>query len=436
MELTEQELIKQLLLQDLDIQQQLNSKHYQKVGFIASGTSLKAFIKTAEQLFQSVEVSGRGSKRIYTVGEPYTKIQSREDKRINNGQKDILPQEEELMQAILQNLNYYKLQGKDYSLSLWARELQFPREQAFPLTRKYYEYEFKLNDFYHLKYIDVPFYKPREIINEYVIYYNRMQLKLIERMFYWLQKYGHIKYSERFKASKSKETITITNEQYLEYHELLKKLIQEKGYHYFQFKSLEALISRWDIKVPEKDDVSMPEYLREAKENFEEIYDEIYEKLGFDFAFKTFYIEEVKTNDVALLPCSANTLSELYKEYLLNSAKRYRYKTKTNDKTIWHHSSFFYKAFFYLSLSIILDKPSEEDILNFEHDLTMYMRRYYIARYVPFYNKPIEDMIQTKKIINATERDSLEILRLRNLSKISEKIKREEELGIIDLLLE
>lgn len=380
---------------------QEHSKHLETVkkhGKITSNSQLEAIKKTLAQVYEIYEIErGRGKSAVVRVGKPHDTIQKREDGRINSGQRDVLPHEKELMMAILKNLQSKKLKGVEQSLSRWASDLCFT-----PLFQSLRGIENKalvdkLEDFFCLSDTGAPFYNPERIVQEYLIQYNKQMRSLIERMFRWLQKYGYLKYEVKYIGTFDEVVFYIEEEQYKEYHELRATLIANSGYNYREFVTLEK-----DIEDSDKFGFELSEYQEAFQKVLVKVNGEIIEKLGFHFAYKTYVITELVTKQ-GIKPLSKEEMTKLYTDYFLRSTKRYRHKTRTNQNTIWHESTYFHQAFFYLSTTILSDCIDKVEELNFEHDLELYMRRYYIASQTGFQNETTDEAMKSPEVIKASK---------------------------------
>lgn len=370
----------------------------EKLGKLTSKKQVASIETSLAQLFEEYEIiRGMGKSAVVRVGKPHDTIQKREDGRINSGQRDVLPHEKELMMAILKNLQSKKLKGVEQSLSRWASDLCFT-----PLFQSLRGIENKalvdkLEDFFCLNNTGAPFYNPERIVQEYLIQYNKQMRSLIERMFRWLQKYGYLEYKVKYIGTIDEVIFYIEEEQYKEYHELRATLIANSGYNYREFVTLEK-----DIEDSDKFGFELSEYQEAFQKVLVQVNSEIIEKLGFHFAYKTYAITELVPKQ-GIKPLSKEEMTKLYTEYFLRSTKRYRHKTRTNQNTIWHESTYFHQAFFYLSTTILSGCIDKVEELNFEHDLELYMRRYYIASQTGFQSETTDEAMNSPEVIKASK---------------------------------
>lgn len=426
-EYTEQELIKILLKHGLKISL-LNSKHYLEKGYFHSGGEVPSFIRTAEQLFTSVELkinpnskpdkNGNlrpyaGKKRRYIVGEMRENIAQREDNRKYNSFKSP-PERTAIINKIHEKLHkYYSNEKGEQRLSTIVKTLGFQR--ANQSLQKNKEFIKRLRQAYNLN-EKFPFYKEHEIVKEVTSNYNSSITDIVEQALEQLSKDNKLVYSIHYYGVNSNgEAVPITRNKNAEYYQSLKDSFS----HYFSLYKTDIgehitfsqfLYQYRQMKTQVKNDQVDNEIMSKEYYLFQmyhKIYKKVLEETGLTDAYRKFKISSVEN----VVTVENEDINELFKRHYLRKTRIYRYE---NYPEHFRESTFFWRRFFYLSATIFLEREDKEHLSRFEEDLERYAYDYYNK----FYNR---DKFLFADDIDEKIQEHVHNLKLRSVIPIEER---------------
>lgn len=182
---------------------QTETARYKKTGVIPTGDPLKAFIKTLEQLFETVTLAtdekGKvlsGKKRQYVCTNRLKGVAKRDDKRLAQF-SDV---EQEFKQEVLKILMYKQLQNDNssYTIKHWAKQVLGAVYKAnassfrvnLDLSLSQYEHD---DNFYNL-------FNSDYIISDFKTRFDDSVKNLTEKTFKALESEGSIKLNNSYRA--------------------------------------------------------------------------------------------------------------------------------------------------------------------------------------------------------------------------------------------
>lgn len=376
---------------------QLTTEYFKEKGYLHSRDGVPSFIRTAEQLFTSVELkinpnskpdkNGNlrpyaGKKRRYIVGEMRESIAQREDNRKYNSYKSP-PERTAIINKIHEKLyKHYSSEKEEQRLSTIVKTLGFQRVNQS--LQKNGDFIKRLRQAYNLN-EKFPFYKEHEIVKEVTSNYNSSIVDITEQALEQLSKDNKLEYSIHYYGVNSDgESISITRDKNAEYYQSLKDSFshyfslykKDIGEHItfsqflYQYRQMRIQVNNEQIDG----EIMTKEYY--LFQMYHKIYKRVIEETGLVDAYKKF-----KFNSVENVGTIENEdINELFKRHYLRKTRIYRYE---NYPEHFRKSTFFWRRFFYLSVTIFLEREDKEHLNRFEEDLEHYAYDYYNK----FYNR-------------------------------------------------
>ncbi|MBF4500220.1 hypothetical protein IRY55_02495 [Savagea sp. SN6] len=397
---TELEIIEVLQNEGLEVKQN-QTTYYKEKGIIQSGKSLKAFIKTIEQVFESVEVNGRGKKRIYTVGAKLDEIAEREDGRADNGRK-VSAAQIEFHDNAMGLIITQDLINKPYTLSTWARHFGIEllpmseHDVRFQKLVRTLEQGFQLkhsNDAITKEEFTNPmprfqWFRTIDITKNFVERYNGRAKGMAQSVFKISEQNGHIKlktvYTGVVDVDKN-EYKTITEEEYEKFKKRESEVLSEHGFDKkgkFISKSME-----WTRYISQNEKLITDEWKYFSKV-YKAINEALMKEFGYTRAFESIQITEV--SEQAQKDFNYGTTEngkEILADDMIADMHRRHFKSDSEQAQNLHKQSDFKKRFPYLVATVLLNKVDTKHMKAFEQDLLEFVANF-------------EDYLMTKEMEN------------------------------------
>lgn len=265
---------------------QTQTARYKKTGVIPTGDPLKAFIKTLEQLFETVTLAtdknGKvlsGKKRQYVCTNRLKGVAKRDDKR----SADFSKSEQDFKDAIM-TLLYHKHQNDDtksYTIKHWAFT-------AFGLKIRANEEMFNSNLFNSLTYNNDEAYQQlfnsKSILSDLYSRYTDTTRNLIEKTFKALEADGLIKTMDSYTAVTSHDGVDnsfkIDKLTHVEATEIRSSLVKKHFGSHAKFAKV--------YNSDHADDVAKSESFKQT----------VIDAVGFYYSFKNVAVEVIKPKEV------------------------------------------------------------------------------------------------------------------------------------------
>ena len=376
---TELEIIEVLKNEGLEVKQ-VESKHFKEKGYLQSGNPIKAICRTIEQVFDSVEVNGRGKKRIYTVGAKLNEIAERDDNRGRKVSAAQLEFHDNAMSLILAN----DLINKPYTLSTWARHFGIEllpiseHDVRFQKLVRTLEQGFQLkhsNDAITEEEFTNPmprfqWFRTIDITKNFVERHNGRAKGMAQSVFKIAEQNGHIKLKTVYTGvvdENKNEYKTISEEEYEKFKKRESEVLLEHGFDKkgkFISKSME-----WTRYISQNEKLITDEW-----KYFSKVYTAINEALmkefGYTRAFESIQITEV--SEQAQKDFNYGTTEngkEILADDMIADMHRRHFESDSEQAQNLHRQSDFKKRFPYLVATVLLGKTDTKHMNNFNEDL-------------------------------------------------------------------
>ena len=390
-EYTEYEAIHLAMREGLTDGSELQTKTYERLGYLRNDCILDAFIEKLKQGYETVELKlnpksnkGKGDrpfagkKRVYIIGGKRDTIIEREDRRKYNQGKP-LSLETQVLYKIGQH-KLYDLQSttKNYTVDYWSMLLGFEKFNLDHSSKSFNYLVRKIRAAYFL-HEDTDFFKANKVIHEFVVHYNKNVDTFIRSMFNRLNKDGKLVHRELYKGfiKDTNTAIDITKEVHNEFLDTRRTMMESSGYSHRMYG---LYVHKWEKyqSMTEEEQDNIPNYEKEKILRFGEEYEAVNYHLKqmyeVDYVYTTHEIGDVAPLDPDELTEVSITMQQNYfnDEYI---ARRKRYNFLENHDN-FINSTFFYRRFFYLTASILLDKTDNEQLMSFEKDLREFVEHF------------------------------------------------------------
>lgn len=225
---TEKEAIEIAMEHGVSDGSEMESAIWKKRGCL-KGDSVESLKKKLHQVFENVEVEGKGKKRRYILTNQRETIIEKETDykgRIRS------PYDDTMKEYIFNTL--LKMRNKsNFTISRWIKELGFPHSAKFNLPAMTEEIKYYYRDPYYLEGV---LYNPKQCVTKFTDEIRNRSKAAIMQQLKQLENEGRIKISEWYMGRESTQSLTfdknesnilITFEKYSDFKELEQELVEE-----------------------------------------------------------------------------------------------------------------------------------------------------------------------------------------------------------------
>ena len=387
-EYTEYEAIHLAMREGLTDGSELLTKTYERLGYLRNDCILDAFIEKLKQGYETVELKlnpksnkGKGDrpyagkKRIYIIGDKRDTFTEREDKRKYNKGKPLSNETQLLYDISQQKLFHLSSIDEDYTIGHWAHLLQFGKYVTTKSSEGFKRLVSVIRATYSL-YYDTDFFSAERVVYEFARHYNKSVNNFIRAMFKRLDSESKLTHTVFYKGrTSSNKEIEISKEIHDNFLDDRRNIMEDHGYHYRLYSRLAVEWENFKAmndSSKKKFSVTKLESLQQFGELYEIVHKRLLQRYGVHYVYTTHRIENVQP--IEIINETTVSLQKMYydKEYL---ARRKRYNLEENADS-FRNSTFFYRRFFYLTASILLNLPDNEQLSSFEEDLREYVGRF------------------------------------------------------------
>lgn len=406
-EYIETEILDLALEEGLTNGEEVLTAFYQKKGYINSGKSLNAFIEKLKQGYETVELKlnpksnkGKGDrpyagkKRVYIVGNKRKVFVPRKLKYSAQGQP-LSTNGKILFESIKQQINSGTVDTTEGTIATWLDRLNFPFMQ---MNLKSPQSTHMRKQLQPLALCKNDFYNEQVILQEFILHYNYYSNAVLKRFFKKFKEEKIFNLKIRCYGKVQGEGKSITSELYKKFTEREQELLKVHGLSRYEYNRIFAL-SQFQDKV-------------RSSKIILQIQEELFKEFNFLYVYQTFEIQDVsKSIPIKDRSLTKKYMKKLYDNYFLEVVYKYRYK---NYEEHYRKSTYFYRAFYYLTATLILEQPNGNLLQRFEQDLKTFIRRH-----DSYYRCVLEGYFKEKK------KEALTFSELRRRVKWSDKKRKQ-----------
>lgn len=402
-----------------------------KVGRLNAKKQVEAVERSLEQLYKDFTIEkGTGKSAVVYLGNKRDTIVERVDGRENNTYA-LSEDEKNIMETIYKEIHFldHRQMKADYTIGYWVQVFGFPFYSAGDYKDSIDKMANKISSVYTLD-DSVDFFNSKLVAREFLYNFNERAKNIVQKSFERLDKKGLITYTQRHRGMTNDDMPTsIKEEDYKAFKKEQSDLIKQSGYTHIQYMQMLSVLQNYSDSVASNT-------LKQFQKVHEKIEQQLVQKYGVKFVFMTHSVELEVEDDYVTDTAAPEYKQRLMYDFYLERTKKYRYK---NYKQNYAQSSYFYRAFFYLTASILLDRTDRELMERFESDLKAYVLRYDMAHglnvrhkeNIPFTD---EDRIKLSNKDRVDFWKSRALIKQRKETKMELKIeeKMEEYYGKLD----
>lgn len=346
-----------------------------KVGKLANKKQVEAVERSLEQLYENFTIEkGTGKSAVVHLGKKREQIAERVDGRENNGGYNLGETGNMLVDIVYQNLkSVVEEEGNEFTKRVWAELLGFPSYDDSAYGKDHKKFVSMIDSAYNV--VGADFYKPNDLVREFIYDYNSKSQTFVLQAFTRLEKQGKIEYIVKYKGVKNNSHKDIEEKVYNGFKSMNNELIKQSGYtrpqynnFYKRMLDFQRLSEEQQAKVENREKKALAIFI----ETYEEMQEKLVEEFDVEYVYEMHKVEldgEYEVND----PMHESVLKTYFDDEFLIRTKSNRYD---NYKEHFAESSYFWRAFYYLSASILLDRTDKEVMERFEDDLKAYVMRY------------------------------------------------------------
>jgi hypothetical protein len=204
--------------------EEFDTEAWKTRGCLKSNGTYKKFISKLETIFNHVEVTGKGKKRIYILKDKRNEVTER---KLNYKGK-VPTEQDEIMKEYIFNQLIQKRNGSDYTYSLWAKELGFINTDLLDVKEM-------IKSIKDLHYGSIK-YNSKDIVSKFISELSNRNKNVIEKSFQRLVNEGRVVLSETyyFKTIED-ELVEVDEEQYIDARQVVTEYLKGEKITYYAY---------------------------------------------------------------------------------------------------------------------------------------------------------------------------------------------------------